>query len=162
MLALNSARFLYHGIAAHAAAPDAVILMGNGIEFLREHVPSNTRIHYIISNGGAAPNVVPDTAELYLYARSPSLSVLDDVWGRILRIANGAAMMTDTHLELRELSGSANIIPNDVLAKVAQKNLEEVGGFATRRKTAISRRKRRRACRRTAPAIWIRPLRSSP
>jgi len=137
MLALNSARFLYHGVAAHAAAApdrgrsalDAVMLMGNGIEFLREHVPSNTRIHYIISNGGAAPNIVPDTAELYLYARSPSLSVLDDVWSRILRIANGAAMMTDTHLELKELSGSANIIPNDVLAKVAQKNLEEVGGF---------------------------------
>ena len=106
MLALNSARFLYHGVAAHAAAApdrgrsalDAVMLMGNGVEFLREHVPSNTRIHYIISNGGAAPNIVPDTAELYLYARSPSLSLLDDVWSRILRIANGAAMMTDTRL----------------------------------------------------------------
>jgi aminobenzoyl-glutamate utilization protein B len=137
MLALNSARFLYHGVAAHAAAApergrsalDAVMLMGNGIEFLREHVPSSTRIHYIITNGGAAPNIVPDTAELYLYARSPSLSVLDDVWNRILRIANGAAMMTDTRLELKELSGSANIIPNDVLAKVAQRNLEEVGGY---------------------------------
>ena len=137
MLALNSARFLYHGVAAHAgAAPergrsalDAVMLMGNGVEFLREHVPSSTRIHYIITNGGAAPNIVPDTAELYLYARSPSLGVLDDVWNRILRIANGAAMMTDTRLELKELSGSANIIPNDVLAKVAQRNLEEVGGF---------------------------------
>jgi aminobenzoyl-glutamate utilization protein B len=137
MLALNSARFLFHGVAAHAAnapdrgrsALDAVMLMGNGVEFLREHVPSNTRIHYIITNGGAAPNIVPDTAELYLYARSPSLTVLDDVWSRILRIGNGAAMMTDTRLELRELSGSANIIPNDALAKVAQKNLEEVGGF---------------------------------
>jgi len=137
MLALNSARFLYHGVAAHAAAApdrgrsalDAVMLMGNGVEFLREHVPSNTRIHYIISNGGAAPNIVPDTAELYLYARSPSLSVLDDVWSRILRVANGAAMMTDTRLELKELSGSANMLPNDVLANVAQKNLEEVGGF---------------------------------
>ena len=137
MLALNSARFLFHGVAAHAAAApdrgrsalDAVMLMGNGIEFLREHVPSSTRIHYIISNGGAAPNVVPDKGELYLYARSPSLSVLDDVWSRILRIANGAAMMTDTSLELKELSGSANIVPNDMLAKLAQKNLEEVGGF---------------------------------
>jgi len=137
MLAMNSARFLYRGVAAHAAfapdrgrsALDAVMLMGNGIEFLREHVPSSTRIHYIITNGGAAPNIVPDTAELYLYARSPSLGVLDDVWNRILRIANGAAMMTDTRLELKELSGSANIIPNDVLAKVAQKNLEEVGGY---------------------------------
>jgi aminobenzoyl-glutamate utilization protein B len=137
MLALNSARFLFHGVAAHAAtapdrgrsALDAVMLMGNGIEFLREHVPSNTRIHYIITNGGAAPNIVPDTAELYLYARNASLTVLDDVWNRILRISQGAAMMTDTRVELRELSGSANVIPNDALAKVAQKNLEEVGGF---------------------------------
>src|SRR5580658_10452603 len=136
-LAITSAKFLFHGIAAHAAfapergrsALDAVMLMGTGIEFMREHVPSNTRIHYIISNGGAAPNIVPDTAELYLYARSPSLTVLDDVWSRILRVGNGAAMMTDTRLELRELSGSANVIPNDALAKVAQKNLEEVGGF---------------------------------
>jgi aminobenzoyl-glutamate utilization protein B len=137
MLALNSARFLYHGVASHAAfapergrsALDAVMLMGTGIEFLREHVPSNTRIHYIISKGGEAPNVVPDTAELHLIARNPSLTVLDDVWSRILRIANGAAMMTDTTLELRALSGAANVIPNDVLAKVAQKNLEEAGGF---------------------------------
>ena len=137
MLALNSARFLFHGVAAHAAmapdrgrsALDAVMLMGNGIEFLREHIPSNTRIHYIISNGGAAPNIVPDTAELYLLARNPSLTVLDDVWTRILRVANGAAMMTDTKLELREISGAANMVPNDVLSKVAQKNLEEAGGF---------------------------------
>lgn len=137
MLALNSARFLFHGVAAHAAfapergrsALDAVMLMGTGIEFLREHVPSNTRMQYIISKSGEAPNVVPDTAELHLVARSPSLTVLDDVWSRILRIANGAAMMTDTTLELRALSGAANVIPNDVLAKVAQKDLEEVGGF---------------------------------
>jgi len=69
-LAITSAKFLFHGVAAHAAfapergrsALDAVMLMGTGIEFMREHVPSNTRIHYIVSNGGAAPNVVPDTA----------------------------------------------------------------------------------------------------
>src|ERR1700722_7025587 len=119
-LAVISSKFTFHGVAAHAAmapdrgrsALDAVMLMGNGIEFMREHIPSNTRVHYIISKGGAAPNIVPDTAELYLYARSPSLTVLDDVWSRILRIGNGAAMMTDTRLELKELSGSANVIPN--------------------------------------------------
>jgi aminobenzoyl-glutamate utilization protein B len=137
LLALNSARFLFHGVASHAAlapergrsALDAVMLMGNGIEFLREHIPSNTRIHYTISNGGAAPNIVPDTAELYLYARNPSLSVLNDVWDRILKISEGAVLMTGTTVELRELSGVANKLPNDVLAVVAQKNLEEVGGF---------------------------------
>jgi len=137
MLAMNSARFLFHGVAAHAAmapergrsALDAVMLMGTGIEYLREHVASNSRIHYIITNGGAAPNVVPDTAELYLYARNPSLPVLAEVWNRILKIGQGAALMTETTLDVKDIGGTANVLPNDALAKVAQRNLEEVGGF---------------------------------
>lgn len=75
------------------------------------------------------PTSCPIRPELYLYARNPSLTALDNVWSRILKIADGAAMMTETTLELKELSGVANMIPNDVLAKVAQKNLEEVGSF---------------------------------
>jgi aminobenzoyl-glutamate utilization protein B len=137
MLAINSARFLFHGVAAHAAAApdrgrsalDAIMLMGNGIEFLREHIPSNSRIHYIITNGGAAPNVVPDTAEMYLYARNPSSVVLGNVWNRILKIGQGATLMTETTLDVREIGGDTNVLPNDVLAKAAQRNLEEVGGF---------------------------------
>jgi len=137
-LAITSAKFLFHGVAAHAAfapergrsALDAVMLMGTGIEFMREHVPSNTRIHYIVSNGGAAPNVVPDTAELFLYARSPSLDTLDGIWGRIVKIGQGAAMMTETTLDVKILGSDNNIVANDALAKVAQKNLEEVGGFS--------------------------------
>jgi len=136
-LAITSAKFLFHGIAAHAAfapergrsALDAVMLMGTGVEFMREHVPSNTRIHYIVSNGGAAPNVVPDTAELFLLARSPSLDTLDGIWGRIVKIGQGAAMMTETTLDVKIVGSDTNIIANDALAKVAQKNLEEVGGF---------------------------------
>jgi aminobenzoyl-glutamate utilization protein B len=137
-LAIVSARFTFHGVAAHAArapdrgrsALDAIMLMGNGIEFMREHMPSNARVHYIISNGGAAPNIVPDLASMDLYARSPTLPALDAVWKRILKIADGAAMMTETTLDTRILSASANIVGNDALAKVAQKNFEEVGGFA--------------------------------
>ena len=138
MLAINSARFQFHGVAAHAAAGpergrsalDAVMLMGNGIEFMREHIPSNSRVHYIITNGGAAPNIVPDSAEMYLYARNPSSVVLNNVWSRILKIAQGAALMTETTLEVKELGGTTNVVANEVLAKVAQRNLEEVGGFA--------------------------------
>ena len=136
-LAVTSAKFTFHGVAAHAAmapdrgrsALDAVMLMGNGIEFLREHVPSNTRIHYIISNGGAAPNVVPDLAELSLMARSPSIVTLNGIWARITKIAEGASMMTETSVDIHDIGSDANIIPNDPLAKLAQKNLEEVGGF---------------------------------
>ncbi len=137
MLAINSARFQFRGVAAHAAvapdrgrsALDAVMLMGNGIEFLREHIPSNSRIHYMITNGGAAPNVVPDLAEMYLYARNPSSAVLNNVWSRILKIGQGAALMTETAVEVTDIGGDTNVVPNDVLAKVAQRDLEEVGGF---------------------------------
>lgn len=136
-LAITSAKFLFHGMAAHAAfapergrsALDAVMLMGTGVEFLREHVPSNTRIHYIVSNGGAAPNVVPDTAELFLLARNPSLDTLDGIWDRVVKIGQGAALMTETRLDVKILGSDNNIVANDALAKVAQKNLEEVGGF---------------------------------
>lgn len=114
MLAIDSARFLFHGTAAHAAvapdrgrsALDAVMLMGSGIEFLREHIPSNSRVHYIITNGGGAPNVVPDTAELYLYARNPSAAVLGGIWDRILKIGQGAALMTETTLDVKEIAAT--------------------------------------------------------
>ena len=106
------------------------MLMGNGIEFLREHVPASTRIHYIITKGGVAPNIVPDLAELELMARNPYNDTLDGIWARILKIADGAALMTETTLEIRNIGSDANIIPNDSLAAVAQKNLLEfVGGY---------------------------------
>ena len=137
LLAVTSAKFTFHGIAAHAAlapdrgrsALDAVMLMGTGIEFMREHVPSNSRIHYIISKGGVAPNVVPDLAQMDLMARNPSNTTLNGIWDRILKIAQGAALMTETTLEVTGIGSDANIIGNDALAPVAQKNLEEVGGF---------------------------------
>ncbi len=137
MLAVISAKVTFHGIAAHAAmapergrsALDAVMLMGNGIEFMREHVPSNSRIHYIISKGGVAPNIVPDLAQMDLVARNPSNTVLADIWDRLLKISQGAALMTGTTVEVTDIRSDANIIGNDALAPLAQKNLEEVGGF---------------------------------
>jgi len=136
-LAITSAKFLFHGIAAHAAfapergrsALDGVMLMGTGIEYMREHIPSNARIHYIITKGGAAPNIVPDTAELFLYARSPSLDTLDGIWARIEKIAQGAALMTETTVEIKILGSDNNIVANDALAALAEQNLEEVGGY---------------------------------
>jgi aminobenzoyl-glutamate utilization protein B len=137
MLAITSAKFTFHGIAAHAAAApdrgrsalDAVMLMGNGIEFLREHVPSNTRIHYIITKGGVAPNIVPDLSQLFLMARNPSGQTLSGIWDRILKISQGAALMTGTTADVKIINADSNMIPNAVLAPVAQKNLEEVGGY---------------------------------
>jgi aminobenzoyl-glutamate utilization protein B len=136
-LAVVHAKFTFHGVAAHAAmapdrgrsALDAVMLMGNGVEFMREHVPSNSRIHYIISKGGVAPNIVPDLAQMDLMARSPSNAILKDLWAWIQNIAHGAELMTGTTLEVNGIGSDANIVPNDPLAARAQKNLEEVGGF---------------------------------
>ena len=136
-LAVTSAKFTFHGVAAHASmapdrgrsALDAVMLMANGIEFMREHVPSNTRMHYIISEGGVAPNVVPDLAQIDLMARSPSNTTLQDIWKRILDVSKGAALMTGTTVEVTDIGSDADIIGNDALAQVAQKNLEEVGGY---------------------------------
>jgi aminobenzoyl-glutamate utilization protein B len=136
-LPMVSAKFTFHGVAAHAAmapargrsALDAAMLMGNGVEFMREHVPSNTRIHYIISKGGVAPNVVPDLAQIDLVARSPFNTTLKDVWEWIQNIAKGATLMTGTTLDVSGIGSYANIVPNDPLAAVAQKNLQEVGGY---------------------------------
>ena len=136
-LAVTSAKFTFHGVAAHAAmapdrgrsALDGVMLMGNGVEFLREHVPSNTRIHYIITKGGVAPNVVPDLAQVFLMARSPSGEALGEIWERVLKCARGAAMMTDTTVDIKIISSDTNIVSNGPLAALAQKEIEEVGGF---------------------------------
>ena len=136
-LAVTSAKFTFHGAAAHAAlapdrgrsALDAVMLMGNGIEFMREHVPASTRMHYIITKGGVAPNVVPDLAQIELTARSPYQEVLNGIWERIEQCARGAAMMTGTTVDIDIDSTDANILPNAALAPLAQKELEAVGGF---------------------------------
>ena len=137
MLAITGAEFTFHGVAAHAAmapdrgrsALDAVMLMGTGIEYMREHVPSNARIHYIITKGGVAPNIVPDLAQIDLIARHPSSATLQQIWSRLLDIAKGAALMTGTTYEMTGISGDANIVSNDALGALVQKNLEEVGGY---------------------------------
>src|SRR5277367_4503832 len=94
-LANNGGFFRFYGRASHAAAApdrgrsalDGAMIMLNAIEMLREHVPQETRIHYIISNGGLAPNVVPAFAEVNLVARNPDATVLNGVWERIMKCA---------------------------------------------------------------------------
>ncbi len=135
-LANISAKFRYRGQAAHAAgAPDkgrssldAVMLTAHAIDMLREHVPSSTRIHYIITNGGAAPNIVPDFAEMYVYARHPSMPDLDGIWARILKCAEAGALATETKLEMEFINSVYNILPNGPLSKLMDGNLRRVGG----------------------------------
>ena len=135
-LAIMEAKFRFYGKPAHAAAaPDAgrsaldgLMVMANAVEFLREHVPDSTRIHYIITNGGSAPNIVPDYAELFLYARHPSMPVLDGIWERIINCAKAGALASDTRMEMEMVDSSYNMLPNDALAALVDKNMHMVGG----------------------------------
>jgi aminobenzoyl-glutamate utilization protein B len=93
-------------------------------------VPQETRIHYIITRGGAAPNIVPDFAEAYYYARQPDMRILDSIWERMVDAAKGAALGTGTTMELEVTGAVWNVLPNEYLNGVMQRNLERVGGFA--------------------------------
>jgi aminobenzoyl-glutamate utilization protein B len=106
------------------------------VNMLREHVPQETRIHYVITRGGAAPNIVPDFAEVYYYARQPDMRLLDGVWERIVNAAKGAALGTGTTMELEITGAVYNVLTNDYLSGVMNKNLERVGGFTYTREEA--------------------------
>jgi aminobenzoyl-glutamate utilization protein B len=136
-LANISGKFRFHGVAAHASgspergrsALDAVEIMDVMTNFLREHVPSDTRIHYVITRGGAAPNVVPDDAEVYYYVRHPDMSVTKEVWRRVEDAARGAAIGTGTTYDVSLIGSTYALLPNETLARVQQRALETVGGF---------------------------------
>ena len=124
--AVNSAKFHFYGKASHAAnapengrsALDAVELTDIGANYLREHVPSDVRIHYTIVDGGVAPNIVPDKAVVWYYMRAFSREVVENVYERLVKVAKGAAMMTETELEIEFLGGCYNTQNNHVLAGV--------------------------------------------
>jgi aminobenzoyl-glutamate utilization protein B len=130
-------KFRFHGISSHAAAApergrsalDAVEVMDVMTNFLREHVPDGTRIHYVITNGGRAPNVVPDEAEVYYYVRHVDMTVVKDVWNRVVNAAKGAAIGTGTTYDLQLVGSVYSLLPNETLAKVQQRALERVGGY---------------------------------
>ncbi|HWV24021.1 MAG TPA: amidohydrolase, partial [Thermomicrobiales bacterium] len=102
-LAVNNIKFRFRGRTAHAAANpetgrsslDAVELMNVGVNFLREHMPEKARVHYVITNGGGAPNVVPDDCEVWYFIRSPERSQVEELTERVKKIAQGAALMTE-------------------------------------------------------------------
>ena len=139
-LANITGKFRFRGLSAHAStapdrgrsALDGVEAMNAMVNLMREHVPSDARIHYVITNGGRAPNVVPDFAESYYYARHNDMRVVESIWERIMNAARGAAMGTGTTMEL-ELTGAVwNVLPNSYLVGLMQENLKRVGGYESR------------------------------
>jgi len=135
-LANITAKIRFRGISAHAsAAPDrgrsaldGVESMNYMVNMMREHIPSDTRVHYVITKGGEAPNVVPDFAEVYYYCRNKNRAVLQNVWARIVKAAEGAALGTETKVEVEIIGGVFNLLPVETLAKVMHQNLTKVGG----------------------------------
>jgi aminobenzoyl-glutamate utilization protein B len=135
-LANSSAKFRFYGLSAHAAgAPDrgrssldAVEAMNHMVNMMREHVPQETRIHYVITNGGKAPNVVPDFAEVYYYVRHPKRDQVKQIFDRVATAAKAAAMGTETKMEFEIIGGTHDLLLNRTLGEAMQTNLEKVGG----------------------------------
>ncbi len=130
-----SVKFNFRGVSAHAAvsphegksALDAVELMNVGVNFLREHVKEDTRIHYVITDGGGQPNVVPARAQVWYYIRANKFVDVHRLFERVVNIARGAALMTDTQMDYEIMSESPEVLPNRTLSELIHRNLTQVG-----------------------------------
>jgi len=135
-LANRSAKFRFTGISAHAAgapergrsALDGVEAMNMMANMMHEHMPQQARMHYVITSGGNAPNVVPDFAESFYYVRHPTPEGVEEIWARLEDAARGAALGTGTKVEWEVIHGNNPLLVNEALAKVMDAKLRQVGG----------------------------------
>jgi aminobenzoyl-glutamate utilization protein B len=133
--AVVSVKYRFSGVSAHASmspeagrsALDAVELMNVGANYLREHLKDDARMHYVITDGGGQPNVVPPTAEVWYYLRANAHRDVERMLERIREISQGAALMTRTTVEERIDSDLYELLPNEPLSEVLQRHLERVG-----------------------------------
>ena len=132
----RSAKFRFYGVSSHAAAApergrsalDGVEAMNYMVNLLREHISADASIHYVITKGGQAPNIVPDFAEVFYYIRHYEVAGLEEVWQRVVKAAQGAAEGTGTRVEYEIIHGNWSVLANDVLSKLVDKNLRFAGG----------------------------------
>ena len=133
----KSGRFTFKGRAAHAAsaphrgrsALDGVEAMNYMVNLMREHVPQMARIHYVITDGGDAPNIVPEEAQVYYYVRHPQASQVVTLFERVVKAAEAAAMGTETEMSFEVMHGNYPVMPNHTLARLVHDNLEDLGGI---------------------------------
>ncbi len=133
--AMNSVFFKFYGKTAHAAADpyngrsalDAVELMNVGANYMREHMIPDARLHYVITNGGLAPNIVPAEAEVHYFVRAPERYQVDELYNRLKKVAEGAVLMTETRLEIDFIGGIYNPIRNGVVNNVIYEKMRELG-----------------------------------
>ncbi|MFQ5732541.1 MAG: amidohydrolase [Planctomycetaceae bacterium] len=132
--ALISAKFTFKGIAAHASgspqsgrsALDAVELMNVGVNYMREHVKEDARFHYVVTNGGGAPNVVPPVATVWYFVRADTHADVVRYFQWVKDIAKGAVLMTGTKLSLHIDTDCHELVPNTPLAELMHRNLVAV------------------------------------
>ena len=135
-LSNKSAKFRFRGVASHAAASpergrsalDAVEALNYMVNMMREHIPEKSRVHYVITRGGEAPSVVPAFAEVYYYIRHPEMDVVKDLFNRVTKAAEGAALGTGTTMDYEVIHGVYNLLPNQILSTKLYENLKTVGG----------------------------------
>lgn len=136
-LANRSAKFRFTGVSAHAAAApergrsalDGVEAMNMMANMLHEHMPQDARMHYVVTSGGNAPNVVPDFAESFYYVRHPNPDGVDAIWERLEAAAKGAALGTGTKVEWEVIHGNNPLLVNEALARVMDAKLRSLGGI---------------------------------
>ncbi len=133
--AIISAKFTFTGLASHAAgspekgrsALDGVELMNVGVNYMREHVKETSRIHYVVTNGGAQPNVVPATAQVWYYVRENAHEDAEANFDWVTEIAEGAAKMSRTKVQVQIDTDCHEIVPNLPLSKLVLRNLQKIG-----------------------------------
>jgi len=136
-LANRSAKFRFTGVSAHAAgapergrsALDGVEAMNMMANMMHEHIPQDARMHYVITSGGNAPNVVPDFSEVFYYVRHPEPEGVEAIWARLEDAARGAAMGTGTEVSWEVIHGNNPLLVNETLAQAMHEKLETVGGI---------------------------------
>lgn len=169
--AMNSVKFHFYGKAAHAGgspdqgrgASDAAELMNVGVNYMREHIIQEARIHYVIEDGGHEPNVIPAYARSWYYVRAPERQQVESIYKWVLRIADGADLMAGTTHTVEFLTGCYNTLPNRRLCELIVKNMREIGSptytaeelaFAQEMSESISPEEKRTSLRRSKRSDW--------
>ncbi|MCB0488091.1 MAG: amidohydrolase [Cyclobacteriaceae bacterium] len=137
-LATISGKFRFNGTSSHAAAApeqgrsalDGVEAMDDMVNMMREHTTEGSRIHYVITKGGDAPNIVPNNAEVYYVIRHQNREEVRSMWNRVVKCAEGAAIGTETKMEYEIIGGTYDRLPNETLQKAMHANLMKVGGVS--------------------------------
>ncbi len=137
-LAMNSFKVNFHGVTSHAAADphngrsalDGALLMDIGVNYLREHIMPEARIHSVITSGGQAPNVVPAYAQIWYFVRAPRRDQVEALYARVLDIAKGAALMSGTTYDIDFVTGCYELLPNQALCRLILEKMRAIGDLS--------------------------------